>query len=420
MDLRNKKIAILGLGKSGRAVADLVLHFSGKPKISEAAPQDASKLVLEDWPQKKRVLFEFGGHTQSFIEDSDMLVLSPGVRLDAPAVFWAQNKGIPVLGEIEFAWRFCKKPVIAVTGSNGKTTVSTLIAKVIEKSGKRVALCGNIGSAFSKHVLDLKEKEIVVLEISSFQLESITHFRPHVAVLLNFSQNHLDRHKDINEYFDAKKRIFLNQKKDDYAVLDYQNPSIRQLEKEIKSKVSFFNAPGIAEQLNIFNPNHLAAAEVGRVFGVSPQACKEVFAQFKGVEHRLEYVRTINGIDFINDSKSTTVEAGRWALSTLEKPIVMICGGRDKNLDFSVLRELVGRKVKKMLVIGEAKEKMKKAFADVVSVEECESFESAVARAQKSAATGDCVLLSPMCASYDMFKNFEERGRIFKELVAKL
>lgn len=418
-DLKNKKVTIIGLKLSGMAAAELAAQHQGIVKISEGAPRDLFEQPLASWVLRSKVKMEFGGHTQKFIEDSNLVVISPGVRIDAECVRWAKNKKIPVIGEIELAWRFCRKPVVAVTGSNGKTTVSTLIARILEKAGKKVSLCGNIGSPFSRHVLEAGDKDFFVLEISSFQLESIAQFRPHTAVFLNFSENHLDRHKDIAEYFNAKKRIFMNQTKADFAVLNYENPMIRELAFKINAKVSYFNPPAQLPN-GRFNPNQLAALEAGRVLGVDAKLGHMVFREFTGVEHRLEWVRNLGGIDFINDSKATTAEAGRWALMNADKPIVMICGGRDKNIDFSTLRNLVKQKIKKMAVIGEARIKLKKTFEDVIPVYECGGLEEAVFWARENAAQGDCVMFSPMCASFDMFANFEERGKIFKEIVGRL
>jgi len=420
MDLTNKKVTILGARRSGVAVANLVSRLKGRPKISDSGPADLSKKDLEKLISPKNVVMEWGGHTKSFVEDSDLVVLSPGVRIDAQPVCWARAKKIPVMGEIELAWRFCPKPVIALTGSNGKTTVVTLIARILQEAGKKVSLCGNVGIPFCEEVLNLQDKDLVVLEISSFQLESIIDFRPHVAVILNFSQNHLDRHKDLNEYFEAKRRIFLNQRPGDYAVLNYEEPYLRNLGPRLKAKVLYFNSPEVLAQTPLCNPNQLAAIRVAKIFGVNPDVVAKVFAEFTGVEHRLEWVRTLEGVHFINDSKATTAEAGRWAMESFDQPIIMICGGRDKNIDFSLLRELAGKKVKKMLVIGEARDKLKKAFSDVVTVEECRTLGDAVSRARKSASAGDRVVLSPMCASFDMFLNFEERGRVFKKIVQEL
>ncbi len=420
MDLKNKKVTVVGFQRSGMAVCELVLEKGGVPRVSETKSQDVFKEDLAHWPLAAKTEFEFGGHTQAFIKNSDFIVLSPGVRIDALPVEWARAEHIPVIGEIELAWRFCPCPVVAVTGSNGKTTVSTLIAKILEAGGRRVCLCGNIGSPFSKYIGDLTQGDIVVLEVSSFQLESIVHFRPHVAVFTNFSQNHLDRHKDIKEYFDSKARIFMNQTNGDFAVLNYENETIRQLASKLNSVISYFNPPGIYARTSLSNPNHLAALEAGRILGVPMEICLDVFKKFKGVEHRLEFVRSLDGIDFINDSKSTTVESGRWALERSEKPVVMICGGRDKNADFSFLKSLVKTKVKAMIVIGEAREKLRRAFENDVDLRECQSLEAAVVLAKTTAKKGDCVLFSPMCASFDMFKNFEDRGRCFKEIVSKL
>lgn len=415
--IKNKKVTIIGLGRSGFSLARLIARLGGMVKISEKAVFDPAKHSFQGKALKEIVEMEFGGHTRRFVEDSDLLVISPGVTGDADPVCWARAKGIPVLGEIELAWRFCPCPVIAVTGSNGKTTVVTLIKNIFEQAQRKVCACGNIGLPFSDYVLDLKKGEIVVLEISSFQLESIIHFKPHVAVLLNFSQNHLDRHADLEEYFHAKKRIFENQTKDDFAVLNYQYPRLRNLAKELKARVTFFNTPQTSTAGPFQNPNYLAAREVARLMAIEPRICQKVFESFRGVEHRLEWVRQIEGIDFINDSKSTTAEAGRWALESAPKPVLMICGGRDKNIDFTILRDVVRQKVKRMVVIGEAKEKIKKAFADLISVEEANDLKQAVIRARQDAVAGDTVIFSPMCMSFDMFANFEERGRIFKTIV---
>lgn len=418
--LKGKKVTIIGAGKSGIALAEFVVRLGGIPKISDNNPAVSLGDEFRSWAKGHNVLLETGGHTKNFIEESDVLVISPGVRIDAPPVLWARAKNIPVMGEIELAYRFCTKPIIAVTGSNGKTTTVNLIKEVIEHSGKRACLCGNVGTAFASQVLDLKDYDYVVLEVSSFQMESIIEFKPYIAVWLNFTQNHLDRHKDLQEYFDAKKRLFMNQTKHDFAVLNAQDPWIAKAVPSIRSSVRYFNDPQSPNTKAVRNPNHLAVMEVGAILGISAEACREVFAGFKGVEHRLEFVRNLNGVDFVNDSKATTVESGRWALESIQKPILMICGGRDKNLDYSVLRDLVKIKVKKMLVIGEAQAKLKDTFENVVSVEECGQLESAVRRAKEMASPGDCVLLSPMCASFDMFKNYEERGKVFKKIVQDL
>lgn len=409
-EIKNKNVTVIGAARSGWAVANTVLKLGGRAKVTDAKPVAPEARV-------PGVTVQEGGHTQAFVRESDYVVLSPGVRQDAAPVQWARAAGIEVMGEIEFAFRLCPCPIVAITGSNGKTTTSTLTAEILTKAGRKAVLCGNIGSPFSNYVLDLKPDNIVVLEISSFQLESTTAFRPHVALWLNFSQNHLDRHKDLQEYFQAKAKIFANQTPADFALLNAAQEEFKALAKTLKAKVIFFNGPHNA---GVQNPNHLAAIAAARALGVDEQLAARVCREFKGVEHRQEIVRTLEGIEYINDSKSTTPEAGRWALTHLTKPMVMICGGSDKHLDFSSLKPLVRQRVKKMVVIGQTKEQLLRTFADIVPVEACASFPEAVEAARRSAGPGDCVVLSPMCASFDMFNDYEHRGRVFKEIVQGL
>jgi UDP-N-acetylmuramoylalanine--D-glutamate ligase len=413
INLKNKKVTILGAARSGIAAANLVVRLGGIAKLSEFKSQASSADEL--FGLDDQVLKEFGGHTRFFIEDSDYIVLSPGVRQDIEPVRWAREKNIPVIPEIELGFLFCRAVIVAVTGSNGKTTVSTLIAEILKRSGRGVCLCGNIGQPLTGFVLDLTENDTVVLEVSSFQLESTRQFRPHVGVLLNFSENHLDRHKDLEEYFQAKWMLFRNQQPSDFAVLNFGHQHMKDLASSLKSRVSFFNSPD--KDVKGRNPNELAVLETARILGISKDVCEDVFRNFKGVEHRMEFVRTLGGVDYINDSKSTTAEATRWALERLSKPAFLICGGRDKNIDFSVLKNLVKAKVKRILAIGEAQDKVYSTFSSVVAVEKCVSLESAVGFSRQEAKAGECVILSPMCASFDMFKNFEHRGHVFKQIV---
>ena len=427
LNLKDKKITIVGAQKSGIAIAELVLSLGGIPKMTEKKkPEDLNPEALR-FLQNNSIALECGGHTKEFVADSYLLVLSPGVRFDLPTVIWAKENKIPVLGEIEFAFQFCDKPVIAITGSNGKTTTVTLTDKIIKEAGFKSCLCGNIGSPFSKFALQSDSFDYFVLEVSSFQMESLLakdnkegfkKFKPFIAAILNFNQNHLDRHKDMDEYFEAKARIFQNQYKNDFAVLNHSSEKLKFLAQKLSSKVVFFND----DRDNKFsdNQNHLAVLAIANILKIKPEICKKVFSEFKGVEHRLEWVRNLDGVEYINDSKSTTAEAGEWAINRMTKPIVMICGGSDKHLDYSWLKKLVKDKVKTMIVIGDIKGQLKNTFADVVNVIEGESFEAAVKLAQNNSTNGDCVLLSPMTASFDMFDNFEERGKVFKQIVNKL
>jgi len=431
MDITGKKVVIVGGKRSGMALARLVQSQGAQAKISEQGDKKCLSNEFVKWAKDYDLKFEFNGHTKDFICDSDLILLSPGVPIDAQPVQWAKVNQIPVLGEVEFAVQFCNKPIIAVTGSNGKTTVSTLISQVLQKAGYQTSLCGNIGSPLSGFVTHMSEIDYVVLEISSFQLESlldpsssfreflnINAFKPYIAVILNFSQNHLDRHCDLDEYFTAKKRVYMNQDSRDHLVINAADSQSENIASSAKSHVVYFNQTN-NQDLKV-NPNHCAVSEVARILKIDDDVCQNVFECFAGVEHRLEKVRNLNGVDFINDSKATTTQAGLWALESIDQPIVMICGGRDKNVDFTVLSEVVKGKVKQMIVIGEARKKIKKAFDALISLEECENLEEAVIKARESASQGDCVLLSPMCASFDMFQDFEERGRIFKTLVNNL
>ncbi|MBF0384595.1 MAG: hypothetical protein HQL27_01860 [Candidatus Omnitrophica bacterium] len=425
LSIKNKTVTIIGAQKSGIALCSLIQSQGGVPKISEQKDKDKLPSNVFEWLDGKMgIEAQFGAHTEEFIAKSDLVVLSPGVPYNSLTVDWAKGKNITVLGEIEFAFQFCKKPVIAITGSNGKTTTSTLTHNLLEKAGYKSCLCGNIGAPFSEQIDKINKSDYAVIEVSSFQMESLlgedkkanfAPFKPHIAAILNFNQNHLDRHKDMDEYFQAKARIFENQDENDYAILNYANSRLMELSLSLKAKTIFFN-DGEDNQLSE-NQNHLAVFAIARALKIDAKICREVFAEFKGVEHRLEWVRNINGVDYVNDSKCTTAEAGEWAMKTIKNPIVMICGGYDKHVDFSHLKPLAAKKVKEMIVIGATKDQLKNTFIDTIKVREGASFEEAVNMAKDIASRGDCVLLSPMCASWDMFNNFEERGKLFKQIV---
>jgi UDP-N-acetylmuramoylalanine--D-glutamate ligase len=416
MDFKNKTVTIIGFSRSGQEAANLVNRFGAKIRISDNSSDPRLKSDFEKL-NLNNALIELGSHSEDFISGSDLVVLSPGVSLNSEPAVWAKNKNISVISEIELAFQFCQAPIVAVTGTSGKTTVTTLIGEILKLTRKNVFVCGNIGAPFSKFVLDIKPADLVVLEVSSFQLETIKSFKPYVAVFLNISQNHLDRHADMAEYLTAKRRIFMNQDKKDFTVLNYADPIVRDFAREIKSKAVFFNCH---EEKEIANPNFLAALAVGGIFRIKRDKCLKVLRDFKGVEHRLEFVRNIKGVDFINDSKATTIDAAAWALNNIKKPIIMIAGGRDKHVDFSIMIDLARKKIKEMILIGEAKAKLKKTFSGSVEIQETDTIKEAIKLAFSHAKEGDCVILCPMCASFDMFKDFEERGRIFKEIVQNL
>lgn len=420
MNVHGKTVTVVGLAKSGQAAARLAHGLGADVRVTDAGLRSRLDVHFLEWIDSVGIPSEFGGHSAEMIDGSDWVVVSPGVHCDADPIRWSRERGIPVIGELEFAYRFCPCPVIAVTGSNGKTTVTTLIGRILAESGRPVFVGGNIGHPLSDEVRSLTAEHIAVLEVSSFQLETIELFQPKVAVFLNISQNHLDRHSDMEEYFEMKKQIFKNHGPDDVAVLNANDPALVALAPQLKSQVIWFNTADQIRESGIDNPNFLAALSAVSAVGVDRSCANKVFDAFHGIEHRFEVVATKNGVVFINDSKATTVESGRWALLRLNQPVVWICGGRDKGLDFRVLRDLAQSKVKAIIAVGEAAEKIDHAFSDILPVTCFRDFTQAVHVAFRTAAPGECVLLSPMCASFDMFDNFEHRGREFKRIVDQL
>ena len=410
---KKKKITIIGIARSGISCANLLHSLGAFVKISDAKDSSqnrevAGKLIL------KGIQAEIGKHSPGFIKGADLVVISPGVPLDALPVKWANESGIPVIGEIEVASMLCPASIIAVTGSNGKTTVTTLIGKIIASSGRNVFVCGNIGNPFCAEVEKIGENDFVVLEVSSFQLETIKNFKPKIAVILNLTPNHLDRYNNMKEYCDAKKRIALNQDDNDFLVLNGNDPLLKEIGKEVKSEVVFFNSG------DGLNPNQSTVLSVGKILGIKEEIIFKVFDEFKGIEHRMEYVRELSGVRFINDSKATTADSAIWAIKNIETPIILIAGGRHKGIDYRVIVEAARNKLKGAILIGEAKEKIGSALKNEFKTEEALTLEEAVTKAYQSASFGDSVLFSPMCSSFDMFKDYEDRGRVFKKIVLGL
>ncbi|MBN2097325.1 MAG: UDP-N-acetylmuramoyl-L-alanine--D-glutamate ligase, partial [Candidatus Omnitrophica bacterium] len=374
---------------------------------------------LRQLDQRKIKQIEIGEHSEQLISGQDLVVVSPGVPLDAAPIKWARKKSIPVIGEVELAFRFCPASTVAITGTNGKTTVTTLVGEIFKQAKRKYVVCGNIGNPFSAELKQISSEHTVILEISSFQLETIDKFRPKVAVILNLSDDHLDRYLSFNEYAEAKCRIFLNQTKQDWAILNDEDPNCLALAARTQAKVAYFSK---VQDLpaHKFNANHFAALTVSSLFDIQQDLALSVLHNFKGLEHRLETLREIRGVEFINDSKATNVDSTLWALEAIRKPIVLIAGGRDKGSNFSAFRQKIGERVQAMVVLGEAKEKLKAAFSDLVTIKEAKSMLEAVEIAARLAHCGSCVLLSPMCASFDMFTDYQHRGRVFKQAVAEL
>jgi len=423
MDMR--KVVVVGLGKSGIEAARLLARGKDTVFITEfkndKTVQDARDLLIVEGVVKPGDV-ELGGHTDKFIETADLMVVSPGVRRDADPIKWAEAGKIQVISELELAYTMCSAPIIAVTGTSGKTTTTTLIGQMLRSGGFDAIVCGNIGNPFSGEIKKIKKDSIIVLEVSSFQLELIDKFKPRVSVILNISDNHLDRHKDMNEYITAKCRIFLNQDKNDIVFLNKDDELLSEISSAIKNpKVEFFNEyKDFGRKYNILNEDFLAAMSAASIMGVDGSKMVEVLRNFRGIEHRLEHVANVSGVDFINDSKATTISSVGWALKSLEENIILIMGGRYKGGDFGLLKPLVEQKVDYIISIGEARPQIKNGLNGVKPIFEASSFSEAVSEGFKKAKKGGKVLLSPGCSSFDMFKTYEERGKIFKELVNEI
>lgn len=417
-NLINKKAVVAGLARSGVASA-ILLKKKGAAVFASDIKDNLSTRGNSSILEKEGIKTELGKHSRRVFEGADIIVASPGIRFDAECLNWARAKNIPVISEIELAWRFCPATIVAVTGTAGKSTTTALIGEVLKLGGSDVHVCGNIGVPFCGEIDKITQGGFVSLEVSSFQLETISDFKPKVAVVLNFNRNHLDRHKDMEEYLAAKKRIFLNQDKNDWALLNKDDEAVKNLSGQTKARVRFFESHLDIDGLRL-NANQCAAFRVGEIFNFKKEDILKAISGFRGLEHRTEFVENISGVDFINDSKATTVESCAWALKNIYRPVILIAGGTYKGVDFGAIKDLIRRKVKALIVIGETKAKIKGAYKGATPIIEAENLKQAVFAAKDIAHEGDCVLLSPMCSSFDMFSDYEERGRAFKEAVREL
>lgn len=415
--MENKRVTVIGLGMSGVAVAKLLARNGYQVKITEASDRP----MLRPWAEemlKIGVSVELGGHREDFYSDAEWVIPCPGVNPNAAPLQWARQEKIPIYSEMEIAYRYAPCPIIGITGTNGKTTTTTLVGEILKNAGRQVSVGGNIGTPLSAFVDRLTPRHWVVLEISSFQLEYIERFRPKIAAFLNFTANHLDHHQNIAEYFAMKNRITECQTEDDLLVLNAENPWSEKVVNKSKARIFFFNNGRDREYAN---DNYKAAALIARILGIPKAIINQTLLDFKGIEHRLEEAAVLNGIRFINDSKSTSLASLRWALRNVPAPIHLIAGGRDKGGDFGELNPLIQEKVRRVLLIGEAKEKLRRSWrGSGAPLEAAVSLEDAVMLAHQGAEAGTCVLLSPGCASFDMFVSYEDRGRQFKMIVHRL
>ena len=448
MDVKGKRILVVGLGKSGVASALFLQARGARVTVSDTK---AEAQLRQEIPAllDKGITVESGGHGERTFRDQDLIILSPGVPLDVPLVGQARSRGVPVIGEIELASRFLKGHLVAITGSNGKTTTTTLAGEVISMGGYETLVGGNIGTPAISLVEESTSDTYNVLEVSSFQLETIESFRPEIAVILNITPDHLDRHHNFRAYVAAKARIFEHQRESDFAVLNAGDPTCLELADQIRSQNRWFSRAGevksgaYVKQGKIFwkddegeqevmpvseiplkgahnLENVLAAVCVGRLVGCENHRIRRAVQEFKAVEHRLEFVASVNGVEYYNDSKATNVDATLKALESFPSGIHIILGGKDKGSDYSVLSPLLKARARRVYTIGAAAEKIASQIQGACEVVSAETLEAAVRRAAEAAVTGEVVLLAPACASFDQFENYEHRGRVFKEAVAAL
>jgi UDP-N-acetylmuramoylalanine--D-glutamate ligase len=449
VDVNNKRVLVVGLGKSGVASALFLKAKGARVTVSDTKSQDQLKNeipVLLD----HGIAVETGGHGERTFGGQDLIVVSPGVPTDAPPLVQARALGENVIGEIELAAQFFPGRIVAITGSNGKTTTTTLAGEIIAAAGHWTAVGGNIGTPAISLVEGATAETIAVLEVSSFQLETIQTFRPQIAVILNVTPDHLDRHRTFAAYTDAKARIFENQRLEDFAVLNADDLTCVELAARTRAQVFWFSRSrevkqgGFVHNGRIFFRDHsgqkeimlvseiplkgghnvenvLAAVCVGALLRCEPDQIRKAVHNFKAVEHRLEYVASIRGVDYYNDSKATNVDATIKALESFPANIHLILGGKDKGSDYTMLNDLLRQRVKRVYTIGAAAAKIESQIVSSKSggpeVDHAETLEAAIKCAAQAATSGDIILLAPACASFDQFRNYEHRGKVFKEVV---
>jgi UDP-N-acetylmuramoylalanine--D-glutamate ligase len=445
MELSGKRVLVVGLGRSGVASALFLKAHGAKVTVSDTKSEDQ---LREEIPAllDEGITVETGGHGERTFHNQDLIVISPGVPIDAEPITQARALGQPVIGEVELASQFLQGDIVAITGSNGKTTTTTLVGEILSKTGLKTLVGGNIGTPAISLVPKATSDAIIVLEVSSFQLETIVFFRPKIAVVLNVTPDHLDRHRTFQAYVDAKARVFENQTPGQFSVLNADDPTCVELAGRTRAQVFWFSRKREPEQgafvrngqiifrriraeLEIMPvseiplkgshnlENVLAAVCAGALTECEPGKIRSGIRDFKAVEHRLEYVATVRGVEYYNDSKATNVDATIKALESFPANIHLILGGKDKGSDYTVLIDLLRQRVKRVYTIGAADDKIQSQIKGAVETVSAGTLEGAVKRAAASAVPGDIVLLAPACASFDQFQNYEHRGRVFKELV---
>lgn len=450
MEVSGKKVLVFGSGISGIGAAKLlekhgagVVLYDGNDKLKKE--EIAAKL-----PEGSEAEIVIGTFPKELLESIDLTVLSPGVPTDLPVISKMKERGIPVTGEVELAYEFGKGDVLAITGTNGKTTTTTLLGEIMSAYQDEVFVVGNIGNPYTVAAGKMTDKSVAVAEMSSFQLETVTAFRPKVSAILNFTPDHLNRHHTMENYVNAKKNIAKNQTAEDFCILNYEDALTREFGEKVSAKVLYFSSRRKIERgvyldngniictypsetlicnvdelklLGVHNyENYMAAIAMAAVYGVPADTIRKAVKAFKGVEHRIEYVTEVRGVAYYNDSKGTNPDAAIKGIQAMNRPTVLIGGGYDKGSDYTQWINSFDGKVRKLILLGQTKEKIaedaeKCGFNDYVLVD---TFEEAVLLAAETARSGDAVLLSPACASWGMFPNYEVRGEKFKEIVNSL
>jgi UDP-N-acetylmuramoylalanine--D-glutamate ligase len=450
MDLKNKRVLVVGLGKSGRAAALFLRDRGARVTVSDtrsvAALEKEIPALLD-----AGIMVEAGGHGLLTFRRQDLIVVSPGVPYDTPELKQVRAFGLPVIGELELASRFLQGQVVAITGSNGKTTTTALVGKIFADSGRPTLVGGNIGTPVIELVGESTAETMTVLEVSSFQLETVEQFHPHIAVVLNITPDHLDRHHTFEAYAAAKARITARQNASDFLVLNGEDTPTQMIAGKTRAQVFWFSGRRPIKQGAFVHgesvlfvsregakaepvmpvaeislrgshnvENVLAAVCAARLGGVPAESIRASVREFKAVEHRLEFVATVRGVEYYNDSKATNVDATRKALEAFPDGVHLILGGKDKDSNYAELADLVRARCKFVYTIGSAAEKIERQLAGVVKMVSAGTLDVAVRKAAEDAVAGEVVLLAPACASFDQFENYEHRGKVFKELVMQL
>lgn len=451
MNLKNKNILLVGLAKTGVSTIKLLNKLEANIIVNDIKNEVKLKDILLELKDIKNAQYILGYHPEN-VDHIDLAVVSPGVPLDLPFILKLKENNIEIIGEVELAYRLSKNPVfVGITGTNGKTTTTSLVGEIFNSDNKDTYIVGNIGNPVIDTVETTTEDSYLITELSSFQLESIVHFKPKVASILNFSPDHLNRHHTMENYIAAKANIFKNQDKSDFAILNYDDKEVRRLESNCNGQVIFFSRKEkldkgvyldennnivihVDKKIVLLNKkelslpgahnleNCMAAIAMSYVCNVDLETLKHVLKTFKAVEHRLEYVRTLNDIMFVNDSKGTNPDSTVKAITSYENPIILIAGGYNKESDFNELLEVGKENIKALVLMGETSSIIEKSAKekDYKTIIKVNNMKEAVEASYNLAESGDVVLLSPACASWDMYKSFEVRGRDFKENVNNL